>query len=260
MRNNGESSKVGTTETDIGKGRNMPMKRFAMTALILSGLMATLVQGQELVQPVKGSESVSTEQEVRGADVRTRRGMALSSLIAYGSFSLGGEDRFGPMMILQYSPNPRSVPAIDLFGGILFQTGTSGTIDTREYIPIASYFAPYYSPFSNYRNDYLYDTPRFSIGLAFLGADATFYLLDGEVRPYVGIGGALALWSYTNRLNGTLAPDAKAGLEIRVSNTFSGFAEVRRMFGVPNLFGLDTPKFDGLTSAAIGISFAPRLR
>jgi len=180
--------------------------------------------------------------------------------VAYGSFSLGDEERFGPVMMLQYTPNRHTFPEVEFFVGALIQTSTSGMVDTRNLVPVQSYFAPYYSPFSDYRNDNFFRSPNFSIGLAFLGSDVTFFLLEGQVRPYVSFGGSLAFWSSTNRYSGTLAPDAKAGLDVRVNSSFSGFVEVRRMFGVPNLFGWDTPKFDGLTTAAIGVSFAPRLR
>ena len=202
----------------------------------------------------------SGDQSSRPAGLRVHSGGELSSMIDYGSFSIGDENRFGPVLTLQYSPNRHSLPAVDFFAGVLIQTGTSGTVDERNLIPVASYFAPYYSPFSDYRNDNEFRSPNFSIGLAFLGSDVTFFLLDGSVRPYVGFGGSLAFWSTANRYSGTITPDAKAGLDVRVNASFSGFVEVRRMFGVPNLFGWDTPKFDGMTSAAIGVSFAPQLR
>lgn len=189
-----------------------------------------------------------------------RSGSRFGSMVAYGSFQLGDEDRFGPMLMLQYSPSRRSMPAIDFFAGVLIQTSSSGIINQEEYIPVASMFAPYYSPYSDYRNDNLYRMPNYSLGLGFLGADVTFYLAEGDVRPYVGLGGALAFWSHSSRLSGTFAPDAKAGLSVQVSSGFSGFAEVRRMFDVPNLAGLEAPRFGGVTSAAIGITFAPRLR
>lgn len=189
-----------------------------------------------------------------------RSGPGFGSMIALGSFQLGDEDRFGPMLILQYSPSRRSMPAIDFFAGVLVQTGSSGTINPDEYIPVASMFAPYYSPYSDYRNDNLYRMPNFSLGLGFLGADVTLYLAEGDVRPYVGLGGALAFWSYSSRMSGTFAPDAKAGLSVQMSSGFSGFAEVRRMFDVPNLAGLDAPRFGGVTAAAVGVSFAPRIR
>lgn len=189
-----------------------------------------------------------------------RSGPTFGSMVAYGSFQLGDEDRFGPMLILQYSPSGRSTPAIDLFAGVLIRTNPAGAVNPDDYIPVASMFAPYYSPYSNYRNDNLYRATQYSLGLGVLGADVTFYLAEGDVKPYVGFGGALAFWTYSRRMSATFAPDAKAGVSVQVNSGFSGFAEVRRMFDVPNLAGLDAPRFGGVTSAALGVSFAPRLR
>ncbi len=224
------------------------MKRLGIGVLVV--LLAAAAQAQE----------AGVAQTANRLELRSRGGTVLSSMIAYGSFSVGSEERFGPMLLLQYTPNRYSFPAVDVFGGVLFQAGTSGPVNQRDFVPLASYFAPYYSPYSDYRNDYAYRMPRFSVGLGFLGADVTFYMLQGDVRPYLGIGGSLAFWSYSNQLSSTLAPDAKAGLDIHISNSLSGFAEVRRIFGVPNLIGSSLPRFDGLTSAAVGVSFAPKLR
>jgi hypothetical protein len=238
----------------------MKMKTLLIGLLLVGAFGIAAAQEKGIAPATTGSGQVTTGQAEKQVDYRTSGTQTLSSMIAYGSFSVGGEDRFGPMFILQYSPRRYSGPAIDFYGGILLQTGTSGPVSGQDYIPLASYYVPYYSPYSNYRNDNYFRMPNFSIGMGFLGADVTFYMLEGEVRPYVGFGGSLALWTYSSRLSGTVAPDAKAGLNINLSNSFSGFAEVRRMFGVPNLLNVSGPKFDGLTSAAIGVSFAPRLR
>lgn len=228
------------------------MKAFTMLLVLLMIVLTTSVM---VAQNAGGADQGS-----RSGGFQVRSGKEFGSTLAYGSFSLGEEERFGPVITLQYTPNRHTFPAVDFFVGALIQTGTSGEVDTRNLVPVQSYFAPYFSPFSNHRNDNYYHSPNFSIGLAFLGSDVTFFLLDGDVRPYVGLGGSLAFWSLSNRFSGTLAPDAKAGLDVRVNSSLSGFAEVRRMFGVPNLFGWNTPKFDGFTSAAIGVSFAPKLR
>ena len=237
------------------------MKHTLIVALLILAASVVAAQEKEITIPPTGAGQVTAGQSVNQMDYRAGGRQALSSMLAYGSFSVGGEDRFGPLLLVQYSPNRFSMPAIDFFGGVLIQTGTSSErIDGQGSVPLASYYVPYYSPYSNYRNDNYYRMPNLSIGLGFVGADVTFYMLEGEVRPYVGFGGSLAFWTYSSHLSSTVAPDAKAGLNIHLSNSFSGFAEVRRMFGVPNLLDLSSPKFDGLTSAAIGISFAPRLR
>lgn len=218
-------------------------------------MMILLLTSVMLAQNASG-----TDQGSRQSGFQIRGSSEFGPAVAYGSFSLGDEERFGPVIMLHYTPNKHTFPAIDFFLGALIQTGSSGIVDTRNLVPVQSYFAPYYSPFSDYRNDSYYRSPDFSIGLAFLGSDVTFFLLEGQVRPYVGFGGSLAFWSSTNRISGAIAPDAKAGLDVRVNSSLSGFVEVHRMFGVPNLFGWNTPRFDGLTSAAIGVSFAPRFR
>jgi hypothetical protein len=236
------------------------MRPFAFVAAITLVAASVFAQVKETTSSSGEPSQVMPVQTTSRFDGWSQRRTTLSSILAYGSFSVGGEDRFGPMFVLQYTPNRFSMPALDLFAGVLMQTGKSGDVNQGDFIPVQSYFAPYYSPFSNYRNDNLYSMPHFNLGLAFLGADFTFYILNGEVRPYVGLGGSLAFWSFTNQLSGALSPDVKAGLDLQLNNSLSGFAEVRRLFGVPNLVGLSTPRFDGLTTVAVGLSFAPRLR
>lgn len=228
-----------------------------MSALLSSAAMAqTISTGQsDSLSGGGGNHSESGALRVTG-----RNATLLSSMIAYGSFRVGDEDRFGPMIVLQYTPRRFSGPAFDFYAGVLLRINASGPVDENDFVPVASTLAPYYSPYSNYRNDNLFRMTQFSVGLAFLGADVTFYLADGPVKPYVGLGSSFALWSYSSQLNGTLAPGVKAGLNVMVSSSFSGFAEVRRLVGVPNFIGPEAPRFNGLTSAALGISFAPSLR
>jgi hypothetical protein len=236
------------------------MRPFAFFAAMTLVATSVFAQVKETNSANAESGQLPAVQTTSRFDSWAQRRTTLSSVLGYGSFSVGGEDRFGPMLVVQYTPNRFSMPALDLFAGVLMQTGKSGAVTEGDFVPVQSYFAPYYSPFSNYRNDNLYRMPHFNLGLAFLGADFTFYVLNGEVRPYVGFGGSLAFWSFTNQLSGALSPDVKAGLDLRLNNSLSGFAEVRRLFGVPNIVGLSTPRFDGLTTVALGLSFAPRLR
>ncbi|MBI3578149.1 MAG: hypothetical protein HY089_01905 [Ignavibacteriales bacterium] len=188
------------------------------------------------------------------------RSSAFKSMVAYGSYRLGEDTRYGPAIFLQYSPNYFSTPSLDIFVGTMLHFSGSNTINQQEYIPVAHMFAARYP--LNYSSYYAenYGRPSFSIGLAFIGTNLTFYLTEGNVRPYAGIGGMLLFYPYAEKIGGTLAPDAKAGLDIKISTAFAGFAEVRRTFGVPSLIGPNSPKFGGLTAAAIGVSFAPQLR
>jgi hypothetical protein len=236
------------------------MRRF------LSLLLALLVSSSLFAQRDETSSSSAPSTGVTSGESRViGRGNswskpAFTSMVGYGNFALSNEDRFGPMIVLQYTPNRHWRPEVNLIGGVLIRTGNSDPTDQRGYIPVASQFASPYSPYSDYYNNGYYERPHFSIGMAFLGGEMTYYLTQGNVRPYVGVGASFAFWSYLNRFSGALAPSAKGGLDVRISNSFSGFAELRRMFGVANFVGPSTPKFDGLTAAAIGISFVPELR
>jgi len=214
-------------------------------------------QEQPQTKSAVGSQAQKPPRTVR------RSSSSIQSMIAYGSFALGDEERFGPMMLVQYSFNRTARPQFDVFAGVLFRTGSSGPIDEREYVPLASHFAyPYHSypSYGDYYTDPYYRRPLVSIGATFFGADVSLYLAEGDIRPYVGFGASFVFWSHLSSVSGTIAPNLKAGLDVRVADTFSAFGEVRRMFGVPTFIGPTTPKFDGLTAAAIGVSFAPRLR
>ncbi len=235
-------------------------KLVCMVFLLVLSFGEAFAQLRQADQNQTRSASVPKSQSQKLTRAARSSSSSFQTMIAYGSFALGDEERFGPMMLLQYSMNRRSMPTIDIVGGVLFRAGASGLVDQREYIPLASHFAYPYSSFGDYYTDPYSQRPLVSIGLAFLGVDLAFYLTEGEVRPYLGVGASFAFWSYSSRFSGTIAPNAKAGLDVRINNSLSAFAEARRMFGVPNLVGPNTPKFDGLTAAAIGVAFAPQIR
>ncbi|HAL56801.1 MAG TPA: hypothetical protein DCP63_10070 [Bacteroidetes bacterium] len=225
-----------------------------MYATALAQLTETcLNQSPNATSSRRGSTSISSP---------TKGGSrsSLTTMIAYGSYRVDGEDRYGPMVLFRYAPNRLSSPSVEIFAGVQFRYGTSGIVDERDYVPVAGLFAPYYSPISNDRNPNYYRSPRFSLGLGILGTDLTFYFSDGSVRPYVGLSAMATLWSYEQKVNGTIAPGAKGGLDVRMSQGFTGFAEVRHAVGVPNLIGPDSPKFGGLWAAAFGVSFAPQFK
>jgi len=227
------------------------MKTSVLTILVLLLNSSLFAQSAEASLSVEPPASAASHKAERASGGNAWSGSSFTGMIAYGSFALSSEHRFGPMIILQYTPNRYWKPAVDLVGGVLIRTGTSGSTDERDYILLANQFSSAYSP--SHR-------PHFSIGLAFLGADMTYYFSEGNVRPYIGVGASFAFWSYLRRFSGALAPSAKGGVDIRISGSFSGFAELRRMFGVATFVGPKTPTFNGLTAAAIGISFEPRLR
>lgn len=181
-----------------------------------------------------------------------------SSALAYASFGIGGGERFGPTLFIQHTPNNRMNPVIDLYAGLMIGSGKSGVVNENEYIPVASRWAPYYSPYSNTTNPYFYDFPRLSFGLGLIGADVTYYFARGDVRPYIGAGAMVLGWGNQGTYSATVAPAAKAGLQISMSAGLDGFMEVRHAVGVPSLIGPPTEKFNGFTAAAFGVSFFPR--
>lgn len=188
-----------------------------------------------------------------------RSSQSWSSMVAYGSLQLQGEERFGPAVLFQYTPRRYRGPAFDFHAGVLFQANETEAQNQNDYIPVASLLAPYESPYSDYRNENLFTMPHFSIGLAFLGADVTFYLSEGRVRPYLGLGSSLVFWSRASQLHAAVAPGMKAGLQASISTSFSGFVEARRMVGIHSFIGPESGRFNGMTSAAIGLTFAPQL-
>lgn len=223
-------------------------------------ILCVLVLTSAVVHAQSGSPGFTDVQSNTPLRSVGSRNSAFKSMVAYGSYQLGEDTRYGPAIFLQYSPNYFSTPSLDIFVGTMLHFSGTNAINQQDYIPVAHLFAARYplSYSTYYAEDYA--RPSFSIGLAFIGTNLTFYLTEGSVRPYAGIGGMLLFYPYADKIGGTLAPDAKVGLDVKISTVFAGFAELRRTFGVPSLIGPNSPKFGGLTAAAIGVSFAPQLR
>ncbi len=118
----------------------------------------------------------------------------------------------------------------------------------------------YYSQ-SNLYAESQFSQPRFDLNfaLAYVGTEGLFYFSDGKVRPYVAAGIQAITWRMDQGFGATLAPSARAGLEVGVSRSFSGFIEARYMYGFPNLLNQYSTSLKYVTSAAFGVSFAPQL-
>ncbi|HTR82564.1 MAG TPA: hypothetical protein VMM58_13125 [Bacteroidota bacterium] len=121
-----------------------------------------------------------------------------------------------------------------------------------------------YSPFmyqSNVYSQSQFSQPRFNLNFAlgYLGTDAVFYFSEGKVRPYVAAGIEAVTWQMNQGFGGTLAPSARAGLEIGINRSFSGFAEARYMYGFPNVLNQNATQLNYVTSVAFGVSFAPQM-
>lgn len=127
-----------------------------------------------------------------------------------------------------------------------------------------SEYSPTYSPYiyqSNTYSESQFTQPRFNLNfaLAYIGTDALYYFSEGKVRPYVAAGIKAVGWQMSEGFAGTLAPSARAGIEIDMNRSFSGFAEARYMYGFPNILNQYVSSLKYVTSVAFGVSFAPQL-
>ena len=130
--------------------------------------------------------------------------------------------------------------------------------------PYESGQGPMYSPFIYQSNVYganQFDQPRGSIDFAleYIGGDVLYYLSDGKIRPYVAAGVKDVSWQMNEGLAGTLSPSFRAGIELAMGSSFSGFAEARYMYGFPNLLNQYSSSLKYVTDVAFGVSFAPQL-
>jgi hypothetical protein len=100
-------------------------------------------------------------------------------------------------------------------------------------------------------------SPAPGLGVGYLGAEYRYYLLRGEIRPYVGIGTRALGGLYGSRRGVGAVPHGLAGFNLRISHVFSGFAEVQHAPGIGLTFG-GFDSFQGLTTIAFGFSFAPQ--
>jgi hypothetical protein len=170
-------------------------------------------------------------------------------------YVLDNEAITGPSIGIRYLTREISSSRFSLFAGVTLRPNGFGYYQTTPFI--------YSDQSQPYRlQPPIYDgavrASRFAFGLAFFGFDWRMYLVDGSVRPYVGIGAQMVSWSYSSTMTGTITPDAKAGLEVHLTSGFNAFAEGQYAFGMPTLYGPHLSRLDNLASFGLGISFAPR--
>ena len=114
-----------------------------------------------------------------------------------------------------------------------------------------------YSPYIYQSNVYganQFDQPRGSInfGLGYIGGDALYYFSDGKIRPYIAAGVKAVTWQMSEGFAGTLSPSFRAGIEVSMSSSFSGFAEARYMYGFPNILNQYSSSLKYVTDVAFG--------
>jgi len=176
-----------------------------------------------------------------------------SPTISYAGYTIGGERLFGASLVLQYSMFQSRSESIDLLGGVMFRfRNVADPVNIEDYAPLG--IRDPYNQGESTRS--MLRGIRFGLGM--FGADYTIYLAEGDVRPYVGIGGMVMAFPYQGTIGSTIAPDVKAGLLVNLASGFSGFAEVKHVFGLPFTLGAPSTAFKDLTGFAFGLAFVPR--
>ena len=222
------------------------MKRI-LTLILFVAITRSLAQ-LPATCPESTSVRVPQNRITRQAGFQSRS--AFAPIVAFSRYGLDGEFRSGMTLGLGYVPNRRLNPNLELSGGIIL--GSTGP--AQEYVVSDAFPTMQRNNRFSFPNGY-YAVPRVGLGMAFLGIGAVYYLADGDVRPYVGIGTNAYMW---RNYAGTVTPDVKGGLDVNIASGFSGFAEVRHSIGMPNFFTSRYSTFNGLTSFAFGLAFAPR--
>jgi hypothetical protein len=178
---------------------------------------------------------------------------AFSPIFSYGRYGIDGDFTSALIFGLAYSPNRRFNPELEFSGGLVL--GRRGVYGEFVYQPLLYSRSSFMNPGYGGR---AYTIPSYRLEMGFLGVGSVFYLAQGDVRPYVGAGLHVYSWQSQSSIVGTLSPEARAGLEITMSNGVWGFAEARHSIGMPNMFSGQASRFDGMTSFGFGFAFAPR--
>lgn len=138
-------------------------------------------------------------------------------------------------------------------GVVLYNTPSTAVGQSSGYTPYL-YQSNVYTA-----NQFLQPRSTLNFALGYIGSDVLYYFSDGKVRPYVAAGVKGVTWQMSEGFAGTLAPSLRAGIEIAMSSSFSGFAEARYMYGFPNILNQYVSSLKYVTDVAFGVSFAPRL-
>jgi hypothetical protein len=138
-------------------------------------------------------------------------------------------------------------------GVVLYNTPSSQAGQSSVYSPYI-YQSNVYST-----NQFLQPRSSINFGLGYIGSDVLYYFSERKVRPYVAAGVEAVTWQMSEGFAGTLAPSLRAGIEITMSSSFSGFAEARYMYGFPNFLNQYSSSLKYVADVAFGVSFAPPL-
>ncbi|HXG38885.1 MAG TPA: hypothetical protein VNL36_08985 [Bacteroidota bacterium] len=162
---------------------------------------------------------------------------------------LGGEGTTVPGFGVSYVPRENAAGKFVVSGGFVWRL-SNGTNGINPRFPLVRQSSVYSEV------GYTASTAP-GLGVGYLGAEYRYYLLRGEIQPYVGIGARALGGIYSSRWGMALAPHGLAGLNLQISHVFNGFVELQHAPGIGLTFGgLDS--FRGLTTIAFGFSFVPQ--
>ena len=173
---------------------------------------------------VRSEMSASEAHSYRSAD---RADFGITT--GYAGFKIDNIAREGVNIDLHALLSRVSPIRIELNAGtVLYNTPFAATGQSSEYLP--------YIYQSNVYDANQFSQPRSSItfALGYIGSDVLYYFSDGKVRPYVAAGVKAVTWQMSEGFAGTIAPSLRAGIEVAMNSSFSGFAEARYMYGFPN--------------------------
>ena len=226
------------------------MKRILAVAVFITmvGVASAQISVPCLITAAQTSQTLERNPVRRGYVPENR----IFPVFSYTSYSVGGMQRAGTSLMLQGTLSKTPKEAIDILGGFMIRfRDPSEPVDASQYAPLG--LRPDEYPRSS--RSFLRGL-RF--GMAFSGLEYTWYLTETDIRPYVGAGGMIMMWPYEGDLAGSVAPTVKAGVLATMSSGFTGFAEIKRIIGLPLVIGGESPPLRNLTGFAFGIAFAPQ--
>ena len=172
----------------------------------------------------------------------------------YAGFKIDDVARSGFDLGLHALVSRISSVRLEVNGGVIFYDSPYSAAGR------SSFYSPYIYQSNVYSGIQITD-PRFNInfGLGYLGADALYYFSDGKIRPYAAAGVDAVTWQMNQGFAATVAPSVRAGVDVAVSSSFSGFIEMRYMYGFPNFLNQYSSSLKYVTDVAFGVSYEPHL-
>ncbi len=202
-----------------------------------------------------GDDQVRTEMsasEVHSYQSNNRADFGITT--GYAGFKIDDIAREGVNIDLHALLSRFSPVRIEFNAGFVLYNTPSASIGQ------SSVYSPYIYQSNIYSaNQFLQPRSSLNFALGYVGSDLLYYFSDGNVRPYVAAGVKAVTWQVSEGFAGTFAPSLRAGIEIAMSSSLSGFAEARYMYGFPNILNQYSSSLYYVTDVAFGVSFAPRL-